>query len=188
MLDQRGCGEILVPIRSGLVTFSHAISNSLALRDSMTIFHLVAKKSSFLQNDLKDSLIQEILNNKVLKETIKQPEKVKNQWILVRKNQYILHFRVFFLLILIALVRFQFFRCWLGQVDAWCTSARIRFVVKENTAVYVLQTKLRFLYWKLDIVRSLHINASFHHLRRITRIIHLLVTLLNKTSKEASPN
>jgi hypothetical protein len=45
--------------------------------------------------------------------------------------------------------------------------------VKENTAVFVLQTKLRILYWKFDIVRSLYINASF-----ITRVI-LLLSFLN---------
>jgi hypothetical protein len=45
---------------------------------------------------------------------------------------------------------------------------RILVAMKENMAVFVLQTKFSFLYWKLDIVRSLYINASFHHLRRIT--------------------
>jgi hypothetical protein len=49
---------------------------------------------------------------------------------------------------------------------------RILVAMKENTAVFLLQTKLRFLYWKFNIVRSLYINASFHHLRRITPIIH----------------
>jgi hypothetical protein len=33
-------------------------------------------------------------------------------------------------------------------------------------------TQLRFLYWKFDIIRSLYINASFHHLGRFTLIIH----------------
>jgi hypothetical protein len=35
---------------------------------------------------------------------------------------------------------------------------------------FVLQTESRFLYWKFDIVRSLYINASFHHLHCITPI------------------
>jgi hypothetical protein len=48
---------------------------------------------------------------------------------------------------------------------------RVLVAMKEKTAVFVLQTKLRFLYWKFDIVRSLYINASFHHSRRITPII-----------------
>jgi hypothetical protein len=54
---------------------------------------------------------------------------------------------------------------------------RILVAMKDNTDVFcfVLQTKLRFLYWKFDIVRSLYINALFDHLRRIppiTPIIH----------------
>jgi hypothetical protein len=39
---------------------------------------------------------------------------------------------------------------------------------KDNAAVYVLQPELCFLYWKFNIVKTLYINASFHHSRRIT--------------------
>jgi hypothetical protein len=49
-------------------------------------------------------------------------------------------------------------------------SSDLVIAVKENTTVYVLQTKLRFLYMKFDIVRSLYINALVH-LPCITPII-----------------
>ncbi len=49
---------------------------------------------------------------------------------------------------------------------------RILVTMKENKAIFILHTELRFLYWKFDIVRSLYINASFHHLHCITPIIH----------------
>ncbi len=64
---------------------------------------------------------------------------------------------------LIASVPLRLLRCWLGQSDAktaWCTSAMIRIVVKETTAVYVLQTELSFLYWKFDII--LYLLSSIH--------------------------
>jgi hypothetical protein len=60
---------------------------------------------------------------------------------------------------------------------------RILVAMKENTVVFLLQTKFRFLYWKFHIVRSLYNNALFHHLCRVTPIIHYLVTLLNKNKK-----
>jgi hypothetical protein len=41
--------------------------------------------------------------------------------------------------------------------------------VKEKMTVFVLQTKLRFLYWKFNIVRD-DINPSVHPLCRITPI------------------
>jgi hypothetical protein len=41
---------------------------------------------------------------------------------------------------------------------------------ERKCCCFVLQTKLRFLYWKFDIVRSLYINALFHHSHRITPI------------------
>jgi hypothetical protein len=49
-----------------------------------------------------------------------------------------------------------------------------RFLIsmKENAAVLQFTTKLRFLYWKFDIIRSLYINASFHHSRRFTPVVH----------------
>ncbi len=45
---------------------------------------------------------------------------------------------------------------------------RISIAMKENTAVLRFTTELRFLYWKFNIIRSLFINASFHHPRRFT--------------------
>ncbi len=56
--------------------------------------------------------------------------------------------------------------------------------VKENTAVFVLQTKLCFLYWKFDLVRFL--LQSMHHF--IIRVVSLLsslsfITLFNKTKR-----
>jgi hypothetical protein len=46
---------------------------------------------------------------------------------------------------------------------------------------FVLQTKLWFLYWKFNIVRSLYINAFFHHSRGITPInVYFLLCLVRQ--------
>ncbi len=56
----------------------------------------------------------------------------------------------------------------------------------ENMAVYVLQTEFRFLYWKFDIVRSLYINASFHHLHCVSSI-NVYSFLCLTRQEESSP-
>jgi membrane protein YdbS with pleckstrin-like domain len=57
-------------------------------------------------------------------------------------------------------------------------------VVKEKTAVFVLQTKFRFLHWKFNIIKSLYIvKASFHHLHRTTPMNVSSYTLLKKKRK-----
>jgi hypothetical protein len=47
-------------------------------------------------------------------------------------------------------------------------------VVKENTAVCVLQTESHFPYWKFDIMRPF---TSMHHFHRhIAHITHIIIS------------
>jgi hypothetical protein len=61
---------------------------------------------------------------------------------------------------------------------------KILIAIKENTAVSIVQTKLRTVYsvscvGKFNIIRFFTSIASFHS-RRFTPIIHLLFTLLHE--------
>jgi hypothetical protein len=68
---------------------------------------------------------------------------------------------------------------------AWCTSEEIFMVaVKENTAVSVLQSTLRFLYSKFDIMRLFTSSIVFIvTLHAYSYHLLALITLLNKTRR-----
>jgi hypothetical protein len=62
----------------------------------------------------------------------------------------------------------------------------ILIAMKENTAFFLLQTELQtvhcFLRWKIRHHKTLTSITSFYHLRCITPIIPLLITLVKETS------
>jgi hypothetical protein len=71
-------------------------------------------------------------------------------------------------------------------VLAWASGRKNRLVhiskdlviiVKENTAVFVSQTKLRFLYWKFNIMRLFTSMHCFHHTHHSYR--HYLIGSTN---------
>jgi hypothetical protein len=84
------------------------------------------------------------------------------------------------------IVSFDFKLCFLcawslvWQVDTKLPGVRqrdLRYAVKENF-VYLALTKLRFLFWKFDIINSIYSIALIHHFR------HHSLALITHSRKE----